>query len=169
MIDISVLYSGLETPSTPHRYGRKITQIDPPEHQRMAVAKSAAEALPSARIEFTGGSVSAVLDVSEFKKVAVNLYLNAMEAGGNAPFKVFVGDEGGPVMRVSDSGAGIDEEILEGGLFVPFKTTKKKGMGIGLYQSKQILEAHGGSIVATSPEGGGAIFTVTLPAPADAE
>jgi Fe-coproporphyrin III synthase len=46
MIDISVLYGGLETPSTPHRYGRKITQIDPPPHQRMAVAKSAAERRP---------------------------------------------------------------------------------------------------------------------------
>jgi radical SAM protein with 4Fe4S-binding SPASM domain len=46
MIDISVLYGGLETPSTPHRYGRKITQIDPPPHQRMAVAKSAAQRRP---------------------------------------------------------------------------------------------------------------------------
>jgi Fe-coproporphyrin III synthase len=46
MIDISVLYGGLETPSTPHRYGRKITQIDPPAHQRMAVAKSARERRP---------------------------------------------------------------------------------------------------------------------------
>jgi len=41
MIDISLLYGGLETPSTPHRYGRAITQIDPPPHQRMAVAKDA--------------------------------------------------------------------------------------------------------------------------------
>jgi radical SAM protein with 4Fe4S-binding SPASM domain len=46
MIDISVLYGGLETPSTPHRYGRKITQIDPPPHQRMAVARSARERRP---------------------------------------------------------------------------------------------------------------------------
>lgn len=46
MIDVSVLYAGLETPSTPHRYGRAITQIDPPEHQRMAVAKSAAQRRP---------------------------------------------------------------------------------------------------------------------------
>ena len=46
MIDISVLYCGLETPSTPHRYGRKITQIDPPEHQRMKQAKSAKERRP---------------------------------------------------------------------------------------------------------------------------
>jgi Fe-coproporphyrin III synthase len=42
MIDISVLYGGLEAPSTPHRYGRAITQIDPPPYQKMAVAKSAA-------------------------------------------------------------------------------------------------------------------------------
>ena len=46
MIDVSVLYAGLETPSTPHRYGRRITQIDPPEHQRMAIAKSARERRP---------------------------------------------------------------------------------------------------------------------------
>jgi radical SAM protein with 4Fe4S-binding SPASM domain len=46
MIDISVLYGGLETPSTPHRYGRKITQIDPPAHQRMAVQKTAKDRRP---------------------------------------------------------------------------------------------------------------------------
>src|SRR5437764_784275 len=46
MIDVSVLYGGLETPSTPHRYGRKITQIDPPAHQRMAVAKTAKDRRP---------------------------------------------------------------------------------------------------------------------------
>src|SRR5512147_2733437 len=46
MIDISVLYCALETPSTPHRYGRKITQINPPPHQRMAVAKAAKDRRP---------------------------------------------------------------------------------------------------------------------------
>jgi radical SAM protein with 4Fe4S-binding SPASM domain len=46
MIDVSVLYSGLETASTPHRYGRAITQISPPPHQRMAVARSASQRRP---------------------------------------------------------------------------------------------------------------------------
>lgn len=46
MIDVSVLYGGLETPSTPHRYGRPITQIDPPPHQRMAVARNAKDRRP---------------------------------------------------------------------------------------------------------------------------
>lgn len=46
MIDISVLYGGLETPSTPHRYGRQITQVVVPEHQRMEVARSASGRRP---------------------------------------------------------------------------------------------------------------------------
>lgn len=46
MIDISVLYGGLENPSTPHRYGRAITQIDPPEHQRMKIAPTAKDRRP---------------------------------------------------------------------------------------------------------------------------
>jgi radical SAM protein with 4Fe4S-binding SPASM domain len=46
MIDVSVLYAGLETPSTPHRYGRAITQINPPPHQRMALAKTAKDRRP---------------------------------------------------------------------------------------------------------------------------
>jgi len=46
MLDVSVLYAGIETPSTPHRYGRKITEIDPPEYQRMALAKSARDRRP---------------------------------------------------------------------------------------------------------------------------
>ncbi|MCC6425068.1 MAG: radical SAM protein [Phycisphaerales bacterium] len=46
MIDVSALYCGLETASTPHRYGRRITQIDPPEHERLGLADSAAERRP---------------------------------------------------------------------------------------------------------------------------
>jgi radical SAM protein with 4Fe4S-binding SPASM domain len=46
LIDISTLYCGVDSPSTPHRYGRRITQIDPPDHQRMRLAKSAAERRP---------------------------------------------------------------------------------------------------------------------------
>jgi len=46
MIDISVLYGALETPGTPHRYGRAVTQIAPPSHQRLAVARSAAARRP---------------------------------------------------------------------------------------------------------------------------
>jgi len=95
--------------------------------------------------------------------------LNAMESGDGGLIEVHVGNEPGPTLKVIDFGKGIDREILQGGLFVPFKTTKKKGMGIGLYQSKQIVDAHGGRIFATSPDGGGAVFSVQLPEVSDAD
>jgi hypothetical protein len=53
---------------------------------------------------------------------------------------------------------------VENSLFQPFKSTKKKGLGIGLYQCKTIVEAHGGSMEVESEPGKGATFLVRLPA-----
>ena len=53
--------------------------------------------------------------------------------------------------------------FVENRLFRPFRTTKEKGLGIGLYQCKQIIEAHGGRIEVESREGAGTVFTVVLP------
>ena len=48
-------------------------------------------------------------------------------------------------------------------LFKPFQTTKKQGMGIGLFHCKSIVEAHGGKIDVESAEGKGSTFRVLLP------
>jgi signal transduction histidine kinase len=53
---------------------------------------------------------------------------------------------------------------MENQLFKPFRTTKAKGLGIGLYQCKQIVEAHGGMLVVKSEAGKGSVFTVYLQA-----
>ena len=66
-------------------------------------------------------------------------------------------------ITVSDNGRGMSEEFIEKHLFKPFYTTKWKGLGIGLYQCKSIVEAHGGSINVNSKEGVGTDFTVYLP------
>lgn len=130
----------------------------------MELAKETAKLIPDARIEFEGGGVKARVDSEEIRKVTLNLFMNAMEAGGGKPFKVIVEeDEDGPRLKVVDFGGGIDPQLLKDGLFLPFRTTKRKGMGIGLYQSKQIVEAHGGAILATSVEGEGATFSVNFP------
>jgi len=57
----------------------------------------------------------------------------------------------------------MSREFVEKSLFQPFKSTKKKGLGIGLYQCKTIVEAHGGRIDVVSEPGKGSTFSVYLP------
>ena len=67
------------------------------------------------------------------------------------------------IVTVKDSGPGIDPEIIPH-LFSKFKTKSEKGLGLGLYISKNIVEAHGGKIEAyNNPNSNGATFIVTLP------
>ena len=66
-------------------------------------------------------------------------------------------------VTIKDSGPGIDPEIIPH-LFSKFKTKSEKGLGLGLYISKNIVEAHGGKIEAyNNPNSKGATFIVTLP------
>jgi putative PEP-CTERM system histidine kinase len=106
-----------------------------------------------------------VIDPDQFQKVLTNLILNANESVGNGgEVRVTTGHRDGWVtLSVSDNGCGMSKEFMEQSLFRPFKTTKKNGMGIGLFQSKMIVEAHQGRIEVESEEGRGTTFRVYLP------
>lgn len=70
----------------------------------------------------------------------------------------------GVVVEVSDTGCGMDEEYIRTKLFRPFKTTKgEKGMGIGVYETREIISALGGDIEVSSTVGKGTSFKVYLP------
>ncbi len=115
-------------------------------------------------ITVSGDAVLAMMDAAEIQKVVLNLVLNAREAcAGKAPVMVAVGRGDMAFVRVSDDGCGMSEEFIRNRLFRPFETTKKKGFGIGLYQCRQVVEAHGGRIEVESREGEGTVFTVLLP------
>jgi signal transduction histidine kinase len=58
---------------------------------------------------------------------------------------------------------GMTEDYLKNHLFRPFRTTKETGLGIGLFQCKQIVEAHDGKIDVRSEIGKGTVFTIYLP------
>jgi putative PEP-CTERM system histidine kinase len=105
------------------------------------------------------------VDPEQIQKVVTNLILNARDAVANCgEIRVSTGRrEGWVVLSVSDNGCGMSEEFIENSLFHPFKTTKKKGMGIGLYHSKMIVEAHHGRIEVQSEKGKGTTFRVFLP------
>ena len=64
---------------------------------------------------------------------------------------------------VADNGCGMDGEFLSRSLFRPFQSTKKNGFGIGMFQSRMIVEAHGGRIDVQSQVGKGTTFRVLLP------
>ncbi|HWR97754.1 MAG TPA: XrtA/PEP-CTERM system histidine kinase PrsK [Candidatus Methanoperedens sp.] len=104
-------------------------------------------------------------DVQEIRKVALNLLLNACDAVGNSGIvRVRTGRRDAEAfLGVEDNGCGMSPTFVQSHLFKPFRTTKEKGLGIGLYQCRQIVEAHGGRIEVESREGEGTAFTVILP------
>ena len=105
------------------------------------------------------------IDPEQVQKVITNLLLNANEAVGNGGEIQLATEQrdGWVILSVNDNGCGMSREFMERSLFRPFKTTKRQGMGIGLYQSKMIVEAHQGRIEVESEEGRGTTFRVFLP------
>jgi len=103
-------------------------------------------------------------DPDQIEQVFINLILNAAQAvsdGGKLEIATRA-EEGFIVTEFQDNGCGIPEENL-GKLFEPLFTTKAKGIGLGLAVSKQIIEAHEGTIEVESQVGKGTTFKVRLP------
>ena len=107
----------------------------------------------------------AIMDPEQIHKVLTNLVMNANEAvNGNGVIQVTTIDDGSRIgFAVRDNGCGMSDEFIEKSLFRPFQTTKKRGLGIGLFQSKLIVEAHRGTLEVSSAVGAGTEFRVLLP------
>lgn len=105
------------------------------------------------------------IDRDQIHKVLENLLMNAYDAlGDNGQITVVTRiQEKWAIISIIDNGCGMSKEFVEKSLFRPFQTTKKQGMGIGLYHCKTIIEGHGGRIELESEEGKGTKFQVLLP------
>ena len=111
-------------------------------------------------------SLFALADAERMEKVVENLVLNAIEAMSAEPGKLTIAGgtaEGGNVFfSVTDTGAGMTREFIQQELFRPFATTKKRGVGLGLYTCREVVRTNGGSIEVHSVEGSGTTFRVVL-------
>jgi signal transduction histidine kinase len=115
------------------------------------------------------GPVPVVGDVQRLHQVVWNLLANAVKytpRGGDVTVSLERSD-GGAVLRVHDTGEGIDPAFLPH-LFEPFRQgasgTKRSGLGLGLAIVWRLVDLHGGRITAESAGAGrGARFTVWLP------
>jgi signal transduction histidine kinase len=108
-------------------------------------------------------------DVTQLQQVILNLLNNAMESfegvQGRAFFISITGARRGDwvELRIADNGCGIAKE-LQSDVFALFKTSKDKGMGVGLWLSRSVVEGHAGRLELASEPGSGAVFSLALPA-----
>lgn len=104
-------------------------------------------------------------DSSKINQVLYNLVDNAIKFThqGGITLSAFLHESNDIVIKVEDSGIGIDGDIKDK-LFGKFASKGEGGTGLGLYLAKKIIEAHGGRIWASNnPAGTGATFCFTLP------
>ena len=115
-------------------------------------------------VDETKADPQLMVDVGKISRVFNNLIKNAFDALEKGGQLVISSREvnGNVEMEFSDTGTGMTEDTMKK-LWVPFFTTKAKGMGFGLSICKRIIEAHGGKFFVVSNLGKGTVFTVSFP------
>lgn len=116
-------------------------------------------------INRASGGNPVMVDPCKIERVFTNLITNSLDAmpeGGTLQIDSKKLKGGYVRLDFCDSGVGFSEKAIAN-LWVPFFTTKAKGMGIGLSICKRIVDAHGGKIEVESKVGKGTCFSVYLP------
>ena len=147
------------------RHELKIRRSDADLNEIVSATLSGLAPAGGARLVKEAGSLPKVsVDREQIQKVVINLVLNAAEASANGDVRIATAQNNGwAVLTVADNGCGMSPEFLQQSLFRPFQTTKKNGLGIGMFQSRMIVEAHGGRVEVESELGKGTTFRVFLP------
>ncbi len=112
-------------------------------------------------------------DRLRIEQVFMNLLGNAFKYGAGTPVEISVARvDQDAIVKVKDQGPGVPEGDLER-IFGRFERASSirhyGGLGLGLYVSRQIVKAHGGTISAANRPGGGTVFTLHLPLVAQIE
>ncbi|HEV2762566.1 MAG TPA: ATP-binding protein, partial [Pyrinomonadaceae bacterium] len=109
----------------------------------------------------------ATVEPERVENVVENLVINGLEAmgakGGRLTVEAGKLDGDYVFFSVADTGVGMTPEFLRTRLFRPFSTTKNKGIGLGLFTCREVVEAHGGRLEVESSPGAGTRFRVVLP------
>ena len=112
--------------------------------------------------------LTAWADAERLGHVLSNLVENAVKFSDEGPIRISAKplDDGGVELKISDQGIGIESERLDHVFSGPAPSGQRatpSGTGLGLYLSRRLVEAHGGSIVVESEVDRGSTFTVVIP------
>ena len=146
----------------------RLTKLPPPQKQDVDLPKLVQRVVdlePRLKVKIVPGPKTVIrADEAQIEQALINLTHNAVDAALETQGNVTIGwreKEGCVEIFVKDEGPGI---MNPANLFVPFFTTKPDGSGIGLPLSRQIAEAHGGSLVLMNRgDGKGAEALLRLP------
>ncbi|MBD3169485.1 MAG: PEP-CTERM system histidine kinase PrsK [candidate division Zixibacteria bacterium] len=103
-------------------------------------------------------------DSGMVERILNNLIINAIEAqNGEGSITVNIKkSDNNIIYNVEDAGPGMSHDFIENKLFKPFASTKKKGLGIGLYQCREMASALNGDLLVESETGRGTTFSLVL-------
>ncbi|MDQ3957559.1 MAG: HAMP domain-containing histidine kinase [Actinomycetota bacterium] len=163
VLDLARLESG--------RLELQVQQTSLPDVAERAVTNNAAlDAGARVRLEIPDG-LTVTADPERLGHALSNLIENALKFSDEEPVVVAASGGGGAVTEISvtDQGVGIPEERIDDLFSGPAPHAQKSGpsgSGLGLYLTRRLVEAHGGTISVASRAGEGSTFTIILPGPA---
>jgi two-component system nitrogen regulation sensor histidine kinase NtrY len=156
---------------------RKLTRLPPPNRANCKVAECFAQVIEISkqadqkcdtqfRVNIEPSELELNADRAMLEQILINVVKNAQQAMQHTDspiISIFAGinRRGHMVIEIADNGPGIDDDV-KSKIFVPFFTTKKDGSGVGLALTRQVMNAHGGSIKVANSETGGALFTLVF-------
>jgi putative PEP-CTERM system histidine kinase len=132
--------------------------------QEVISGKASRKPVPS--LEATDEGLAVLADREQLATALGHLIQNAQEATPAEGFvRVRLDREGEhAVVAIEDTGCGMNERFIQERLFRPFDTTKgRAGMGIGAYESRELIRRLGGEVEVRSLPGQGSVFRVHLP------
>jgi signal transduction histidine kinase len=146
---------------------RPLVRVQVPLAELAAAALDATRRPAEVTVELTGLAELPPVegDAGQLRQVLVNLLENAVFAASPAGLVTIRGwrEPGAVLVEVEDTGPGVDPATRRR-LFEPLITTKERGIGLGLALCKRIAVRHGGDVSYSDRPGGGARFTLRLPA-----
>lgn len=156
---------------------RRLTRLPPAKRQHVSIQTLLEQAIkvarpgfdavdPEIRLEVSPSSLKAELDTDMVEQLLINVLLNAAQAltnkaDGRIHITAYLNKRGHVVIDIGDNGPGIPDDIGEQ-VFVPFFTTKREGSGVGLALTRQVMQAHGGSVRLDKSPLGGALFSLVF-------